>query len=175
MKNSALLVIDVQVGLFETPGYDLFNEKELIETIQSLIADARSKGLPVVYIQHNGGAGSPLEKGSQGWGIHPDISPIDGEPVVEKDTPDSFSNTKLDEVLKSLNITNLIMVGLQTEYCVDTTCRRAKSQGYNLTLVGDAHSTFDTEVLTAKNIIKHHNLTLAAFATVVSSNELELE
>jgi nicotinamidase-related amidase len=97
------------------------------------------------------------------WAIHPSILPQANEPVIRKKASDSFFETGLAEELKAHGITNLIVAGAMTEYCVDTTCRRAVTLGYDVTLVSDAHLTRDTSVLTATQIIAHHNLLLDGF------------
>ena len=68
---------------------------------------------------------------------------------------------------------HVIISGMQTQYCVDTTTRRAFSEGYKVTLVSDAHSTFDTEVLRAEDIVKHHNVVFGAFADVITLKDLK--
>ena len=70
-------------------------------------------------------------------------------------------------------IDHVIISGMQTQYCVDTTTRRAFSEGYKVTLVSDAHSTFDTEVLRAEDIVKHHNVVFGAFADVITLKDLK--
>jgi nicotinamidase-related amidase len=77
--------------------------------------------------------------------------------IVQKQHPDAFQETTLQDELTRLRISQLILTGMQTDYCVDTTCRRAYSLGYAVTLVQDAHSTFDTPALPAAQIIEHHN------------------
>ncbi len=77
--------------------------------------------------------------------------------MIQKDSPDAFHGTDLQQELESNGIERLVVAGLQTEYCVDTTCRRAYSLGYEIVLVRDAHSTWDTERLLASQIIEHHN------------------
>jgi nicotinamidase-related amidase len=96
-----------------------------------------------------------------------------GDIVIQKNTPDAFYKTNLCEKLESKGIRNLIVAGLQTEYCVDTTCRRAFSLGYNVTLVKDAHSTWDTSILSAEQIIEHHSSVLSGFF-VTLKNEKEI-
>ena len=76
-----------------------------------------------------------------------------GDVVVAKTTPDSFCNTRLKENLDSLGTESLIVVGNQTEFCVDTTCRSARSHGYRVTLLKDGHSTWDNEHLKARQLI----------------------
>jgi nicotinamidase-related amidase len=117
----------------------------------------------VIYIQHDGAKGHPLETHTRGWGIDPSLKPADGEPVIRKRESDSFFRTTLQRELEERGITHIIIAGGMTEYCVDTTCRRAASVGYDVTLAGDAHFTRDNEVLTASKIIAHHNFVLDGF------------
>jgi len=95
--------------------------------------------------------------------------------VVEKRTPDAFHETGLHDALESLNIKRLVIAGLQTEYCIDTTCRRTYTLGYDVTLVRDAHSTWDYPQLTAQEIIDHHNRVLGGwFVDLKSTEEIRL-
>jgi nicotinamidase-related amidase len=145
----------------------------LLATIGDLVAKARAAEVPVIYVQHNGRPGHPLEPGSQGWPIHPAIAPTAGEPVVGKATPDSFHETTLQAELEARGIVKLIVAGIQTELCVDTTCRRAASLGYQTTLVRDAHSTWDSRTLSAAQIIAHHNEALSGwFVTPKLASEI---
>jgi nicotinamidase-related amidase len=83
--------------------------------------------------------------------------------IIQKNSPDSFHNTNLQDVLDVRNITTLVIGGLQTEYSVDTTCRRAYSLGYRIILVQDGHSTWNSANLSAQEIISHHNNKLGSF------------
>ena len=168
----ALLVIDVQNAMFEE---GVFNGGKLHENINNLITKARAANKPIFYVQHNETPGEPLEYGTKGWEIHPDISPRIEDVIIQKTTPDSFFNTSLDEELKKRGNTHLYMTGIQTELCVDTTCRRAFSMGYKVTLVSDTHSTFDSAELTAQQIIHHHNTTLRWFADVQPSSDIRFK
>ncbi|GAB6421750.1 cysteine hydrolase family protein [Bacillus luti] len=170
--KKALIVIDVQAGMY-TAGMPVHNGEKFLETLQALIEECRSNDIPVIYVQHNGPKDHPLEKGTDGWKIHAAIASQDGDSIVEKTTPDSFHKTNLNEVLREKGIEHVIISGMQTQYCVDTTTRRAFSEGYKVTLVSDGHSTFDTEVLRAEDIVKHHNLVFGAFADVVALKDLK--
>jgi len=173
MNDTALLIIDMQVGNFSEPN-PIFKADELLAKVKSLVAKARSAKIPIVYIQNNGRKGDPDEYGTQGWKIHPSIATIEGNLVIQKRTPDAFHETNLHRELESRGIKRLVFAGLQTEYCVDTTCRRAFSLGYEVILVKDAHSTWDSSSLTAQQIIEHHNSVLGGwFATL--KNEIEIE
>ena len=168
-----LLVIDMQKALFTDFG-PLFQEEQVLSAIKTLIASARSAGSPVIYIQHCAGEGESLAPATEGWQIHPEIQPNAGDTVILKRFSDSFKNTSLADELESRGIKTLVITGLQTEYCVDTTCREAFSRDYNVTLVSDGHSTYDTERLTAQDIIAHHNEVLGnGFASLRRSDEID--
>jgi nicotinamidase-related amidase len=173
MVNTALLVIDVQLGNFQ--GKDPVHDGEkLLSKVQRLIDRARNEGVPIFFVQHKGCKGDPDEIGTPGWEIHPTIVPEEGDVVIAKATPDAFHRTALHHELKFKGVEKLVVAGLQTEYCVDTTCRRAYSLGYDIVLVKDAHSTWDSSHLTAAQIIEHHNKVLGGwFATVKNENKIE--
>ncbi|WKA56820.1 cysteine hydrolase family protein [Planococcus shenhongbingii] len=168
MQKTALLIIDAQNEMLAGAN-PVFNKEELLENLQYLIEKARSADIPVVFVQHNDKA---LVAGTYDWQIHRSIRPQEGEPSVQKRTPDSFHETDLEKALKTWAIENLIVAGNQTEYCVDTTCRRAFSLGYTVTLVKDGHGTWDSDSLNAKQIIDHHNEVLSYFADVKNAKEV---
>ena len=160
-SHNALLIIDVQVGLLKLIPAEI--RAGVLSRIETLLSRARASGTPVIYIQHDGPRGHPLETHTKGWKIHPSIKPLDSESVVRKRESDSFFETTLQQELEKRGITRLIIGGGMTEYCVDTTCRRATSLGYDVMLARDAHLTRDNGVLTAANIIAHHNFVLDDF------------
>ena len=172
MKKTALLLIDVQNCMFDPAP--VYNSALLLERLQSLIDRARASNTPVIYVQHNGPAGAPHAPGEPGWAIHPAIAPLPGETIVQKTTPDAFYQTTLQEELAAKDIEQLVIAGIQTDYCVDTTCRRAASEGYAVTLVSDAHSTWGDGGLNAEQIIEHHNRVLGNwFATLATSESVQ--
>jgi nicotinamidase-related amidase len=169
MSDVALIVIDMQLGNFiSNPVY---KATDLLARTKSLIQKARVSKVPVIYVQNNGGKGDPDEYGSEGWKIHPSIAPMEEDILVQKETPDAFHKTNLCETLESRSIRNIVVAGLQTEYCVDTTCRRAFSLGHDVILVKDAHSTWDTPMLKAEQVIKHHNSVLAGFFVTLKNEQ----
>ncbi len=170
MEKTALLIIDSQEGIFGRGEQAAWRAKETLANIRLLLDYAREKGMPVVFVQHND-EGLPL--GSDGWQICREIAPKAKEPVVEKQTMDSFYNTELDAVLKRLGIRTLIICGMQTEYCVDTACRRAYTMGYDAYLVSDGHTSRDDGYLTGEQIVKHHNMNLQSdYLQVKTTKEL---
>jgi nicotinamidase-related amidase len=160
--KAALLIIDVQVGLVELTPTEV--KDSVLSNIAALLAKARSSGMKALFIQHDGPKGHPLEVNTAGWAIHASVLPRKGEPVIRKRASDSFFETRLAEELENGGIEHLIVVGGMTEYCIDTTCRRAITLGCDVTLVADGHLTHDTPVLTASQIIAHHNLVLDGFS-----------
>jgi nicotinamidase-related amidase len=157
--DTALVVIDAQIGVVG----EAYHHDEVLSNINLLLDRARTSGTPVIYVQHNGPKGDELEKGSPKWPIHPAIAPRDGEPVVQKESPDSFHETRLQAELEARGIKSLVITGGQTQYCVDTTVRRAVAQGYDVLLASDAHTTEDSETLPAEKIIAFYNETLNGF------------
>lgn len=171
MNRQALILVDIQQAMLNENN-PVYLGKNLIENARDLINKARLADMDVVYIQHEAGMSKPLEKGTEGWKIHPVIKPEPGDLIIHKKTPDSFYQTELNNELKSRGITEVVITGIQTEICVDTTCRRAFSLGYKVTLVSDTHSTWSSKHLTAEKIINHHNDVLRWFAAVKPSNEI---
>jgi len=173
MRNVALLIIDMQAGNFSEPD-PVHKKNELLAKVKSLIARARSAQIPIVYVQNYGGSGDPDEYGTSVWEFHPSITPAVGDVVVQKQTSECLHETGLHHELKSKRIKKLVIAGLQTEYCIDTTCRRAFSLNYDVILVKDAHSTWDSSCFTAQQIIDYHNHVLGGcFVTLKNEREIE--
>ena len=156
MKKQAILVIDMQRGLV----LGAYRQNELLATVNGLIERGRAAGVPIVFVQHNHATFEPMMRGSRGWEIFDELDRQPDDPVVEKEACDAFYETSLDAVLKNLGARELLITGLQTEYCVDTACRTALSHGYDVVLVEDGHSTGDSD-MPAADIVRHHNAVLA--------------
>jgi nicotinamidase-related amidase len=163
IRTTALLVIDAQVGIIEGPSIGpVYQHATLVGTMKNLIEQARSRSIPVLYVQDVDVA----EEGSHAYAIHPDIAPLSGETVILKQATDSFHGTDLHEQLQALGVNHLIIVGCKTEFCIDSACRKATTLGYDVTLVKDGHSTTDNQVLTAEQIIAHHNTCLHGLGNI---------
>lgn len=163
--TTALLVIDVQQALC-SGQYAAYEIDAVIARINALGAKARAAGMPVIFVQHEEEEG-PLPYGGAGWQLAAGLAVQPDDLRVRKTTPDSFHQTNLHQLLRERGVDALIICGLQTDFCVDTTVRRAFTLGYKVTLVADAHSTLDNGVLTAAQIIAHHNATLGNFGPQV--------
>lgn len=174
MRSTVLIVIDVQTGLFTEPGYPVYQKDSILRNINALIAKARSADVPVFFVQHTESEG-PLQLNTPGWKIHSALDVRDSDVRFIKTSPDSFYKTPLESLLKDRGITDLVLCGLQTEYCVDTTTRSAFSHGYRTFLVSDAHSTYDNDLLKASQIVAHHNGILRSFADLKTTQDIQFK
>jgi nicotinamidase-related amidase len=154
LKNIVLLVVDMQEALVNGKS---FNKETTINNIELLIKECRANNVEVIYVRHDGGAGDELEQGSKGWQIYNKIEPIEGEKIIEKRHCSSFRNTELKAYLDEKNIETIILVGMQTEYCLDTTCKVAFEHGFNLIIPEESNTTFDNESMSGKEIYEYYN------------------
>lgn len=156
--QTAVLVIDVQQGLCKGPNaaYDC---PGTIERINVLTQRARTAGVPVFFVQHESSAGY-LEHGSLEWQLATGLQVQAGDRRIRKTTPDAFLRTELQEALQDLGIKDLVVCGMHTEFCVDTTTRKALALGYPVVLVSDAHTSAGNAAISPQQIIAHHNATL---------------
>lgn len=152
--NTALLVIDVQNRVVE----EAYNRDGVIANINTLVEKARNEGVPVVWVQHSS---SQLPKGSEAWKYVPELVREDSEPLVHKTYGDSFEATDLEAMLAERRVGRLVVTGAQTDACIRSTIHGALVRGYDVTLVGDAHTTEDLSpwgAPTPDKVIQHTNL-----------------
>ena len=156
--KTAVLVIDAQQGLCEGEG-KAFDCEGVITRINRVTRKARDAGAPVIFIQHESKSGY-LEYGTPAWQIATGLEVATSDIRIRKTTPDSFLRTDLEAVLRGHGIKRVAVCGMHTEFCVDTTARRALALGYPVTLIADAHTSAGNEALTPQQVIQHHNATL---------------
>ena len=152
--NAALLVVDVQNGAVA----EAHERDTVVANIASLIEKARREQVPVVWVQHSD---EHLAPGSENWRIVSELTPDEGEPLVEKSYGDSFEDTALETVLAELEVGRLVVVGAQTDACIRSTLHGALVRGYDASLVSDAHTTEDQTAWGApspEQVIAHTNL-----------------
>lgn len=157
----ALLIIDMQNGLYDGPEKP-FERERVLATINLLIQRARLAGAPIFVARHTGPAGSPIAAGSPLWqlwhGLEVDES---RDHLFNKSRPSCFLGTNLEAQLRAAQVNELVIVGMKTQFCIDTTCRVAVELGFSVALPEDGHTCMDTPALKAEAIIEHHNATLA--------------
>ena len=152
--NTALVVIDVQNGVVA----GAHQRDAVVANIGSLVDRARDARVPVVWVQHND---EELEKGSQAWEYVPELTRRESEPLVHKSFGDSFEGTDLEDALAGAGVGRLVVAGAQTDACIRSTIHGAFARGYDVTLVGDAHTTEDQSAWGApppEQVITHTNL-----------------
>ena len=173
MSKKALLIIDVQAGLC-VGKYKAFDVEGLIERINSVSARARTAGLPVVLVQHEE-QDEGFVHGSADWQLGESLVTADSDLRLRKTFGDAFKETRLHEMLQELGVSELIVCGMQSDFCVDATVRGAVALGYPLTLISDGHSTLDSEGLTAAQIIAQRNEALAQHRGVQLRRAAEIQ
>ena len=153
--NTALLVIDVQNGIVA----GAYNRDGVIRNISTLIDKARAENAPVLWVQHSDDG--DLSRGSESWQYVPELVLGESEPVVHKRYADSFEDTDLEKLLAEQRVGRLVVTGAQTDECIRSTIHGAFTRGYDVTLVGDAHTTEDLTEYGAprpEQVIAHTNL-----------------
>lgn len=167
--TDVLILIDVQNAILDGAA-----REDRIETVKAyfnavvgrlsdLKATAASQHVPTILVQNDGPDGHRLAVGSTGWEIVPELAPASNDIVVHKVSCDSFHETDLMEHLTRIGASRLVVGGCMTQFCVDTTVRRAVSSGFDVVLISDGHCTGDFGTLTQSEIIAHHNNTLDGF------------
>jgi nicotinamidase-related amidase len=179
MPDTALVVIDIQNDYFPGGAMELEGAEAAGAKAGEAMAHFRAKKLPVIHVRHlsvRPGATFFLP-GTRGADIHASVKPLGDETVVEKNFPNSFRGTSLEQVLKDSGAKNLVIAGMMTHMCVDASVRQAADLGYKVTLLADACATraqsFGGETVPARQV---HAAFLAAlngfYAKVVKTHEL---
>ena len=156
--NQALLIIDAQTSLIEgtQEQQGVFEKEKLIQNINAVIEKALDTDALIIFIRDLDVANGT----GPGFQIHHDIHVPPSSVVFNKAATNSFYGTPLLSHLKENQIKHLVIMGCTTEHCIDTAVRTATINQLDVTLVGDGHSTLDSQVLSAEQIILHHNTTL---------------
>lgn len=134
--NTALIVIDAQKGVVD----GAYQRDAVISNINTLVDKARAEGVTIVWVQHSS---EEMARGSATWGFVSELSRRESEPLIHKLYGDSFEGTDLAEVLADAGVGRLIVTGAETDACIRSTIHGAFTRGFDVTLVGDAHTTND--------------------------------
>ena len=137
----AMVLIDVQRNMLEAPT-PVPSAVSTREALQDLLLRARQAGALVIHVQNDGPPGEPDEPGTDGWQL---VFPISsGELIVRKDQPDTFAaNPALAKELSAKEITEVVIAGMQSNYCVAESSRGALKEGLQEILAAGAHATYD--------------------------------
>jgi nicotinamidase-related amidase len=152
--TSAVIVIDMQVGVLDGCS----DADGVTRRAASLVERARAAGVPVIWVQDH----DDFIEGTPEWELAAPLGRRQDEPLMRKTRRDAFVGTELAEVLAELGATHLVIAGAQTDYCIRTTTQSAAVRGFDVTLVGDAHTTVDAEhegvPISARQVIAHTNM-----------------
>lgn len=167
-ERPAFLGIDMQLGILAGCAGVRQAEAEaalasMYDRVAALQTAARAAGHPVIHVQHAGDPGHRLDPAGSGYALHPAVGPTPGEPVIVKRYCDSFFETELADVLARRSVRTLVVAGCMTQWCIDTSCRRAVGEGFNVVLAGDGHMNAGSDGLGFEQVIAHHNATLDGF------------
>ena len=149
-----LLVVDMQKELVCD---DLYAFDKFIKNVTKLIDAARKNKVEVIYYKHDGGSGSGLTVGDLGFEIAECVKPRDDEKVYVKTINSCFGNPEFVKYLNDSGEKELMIVGLQTEYCIDATIKSAFERGFKVYVPKSTNSTFDNNYLSAKKAVKYYN------------------
>ncbi|MGL5054446.1 MAG: cysteine hydrolase family protein [Fusobacteriaceae bacterium] len=149
-----LLVVDTQKLLVNSK---LYNRETTVINIKTLIKLAHENNVEIIYVQHDGGKESRLTKGKEGFEIYEEFSPRGHEKIFIKNTGSSFRKTGLLEYLKEKNEKNIVVVGLQTDQCIDATIKCGFEHEFNMIVPSDTNSTIDNEFMTGEQSYKYYN------------------
>src|SRR5579862_3627466 len=134
--SKALVIIDVQKGMW-APGFAPYDDEGVLARISNLITKARAANVPVMYVQHHNvdEPNHPFKPGLPGYPFHDAIAPVAGDDVTVKHKSSAFHGTDFDAKLKARGIDHLVITGMQSEFCVNSTIRGAYERDYKITLV----------------------------------------
>ena len=165
-----LIVIDMQKALMDD---ELYNLNGLLENVAKLIETARENGVEVIYVQHDAGPGTGFSAGDEGFEITDEVAPRPGEKVFVKTINSCFGNKDFAAYLEASKEEDLMIVGLQTNFCIDATVKSAFERGYYVAVPEGAHSTFDNPYMTGETTCAYyfHEVWPGLFADCVSMDD----
>ena len=142
-----LLIVDAQKLI---TNERLYKFNEFVVNVENLIDTARKNNIEVIYVRHDDGVENELTKGKNGFEIYEKFKPCNGEKIFDKKVNSAFKETHLQTYLDSQAIERLIIIGMATNYCIDTTVKVAFEFGYNLAVIKNGTTTFaEREINTA--------------------------
>ncbi len=149
-----LLVVDAQT-LITTPALYAFDR--FTDTVSQLICTARQSGVEVLYIRHDDGADAPLTNGKPGYEVYVPFAPLPGEKVYDKTVNSPFRDTGLLEYLRSCGEKQLMVCGLQTDFCIDATVKCGFEHGFDMLVPAYGNTTLDNTYMTAQQSYRYYN------------------
>ncbi|KOF57765.1 MULTISPECIES: cysteine hydrolase family protein [Clostridium] len=149
-----LLVVDTQKLIVNQKLYEF---DKFVSNVKKIIHEARENNIEVIYIRHNDGAGTELTKGTDGFEIYEKFQPMENEKIFDKNVNSAFKGTGLLEYLKDKGEKDIIIIGLQTDYCMDATIKCGFEHGFNVIVPAYANTTVDNKFMSSEQSYKYYN------------------
>ena len=149
-----LLVVDMQKGIVDEELYDYEN---FMNRTVTLIDAARKNNVEVIFVQHDAGEDSGLSVGDEDFEIIDEIRPKEGEKVFIKKINSCFGNNDFREYMEKQEDKRLMIIGLQTNYCIDATVRSAFERGFEVIIPEGTNTTFDNDYMTGETTVRYYN------------------
>ncbi len=193
--TTALVVIDVQESFRQRPLWSTASNPQIVDDVNRLVEAARRRGEEVIWVLHSEpGSGTTFDPVSGHVRVMDGLSPLPGEPILTKTAHNAFTTTNLQQRLVTAGVDHLVVCGIRTEQCVETTARLASDLGYTVTFVTEATVTFpaphwdapenltveqllaDPRTLGVEEILRRTEYALAGrFATIATVDEVASE
>lgn len=142
-QDAVLILVDVQQA-FDHPSWGQRNNLEAEQRIGDLLAAWRASQRPLIHVHHRSRRPDSLfHPDAPGFRVKPEAAPQPGETVIYKNVNSSFIGTDLEQRLRALGATTVVICGITTDHCVSTTTRMAGNLGFTALIVSDATATFD--------------------------------
>jgi len=151
--KTALLVIDVQQALVDDQPA---NKDAFLVNLKLLIDAAHEGGTEVIYVRHDGGEGDVLAYGEPGWQLEKSLAPRANERIFDKRFGSAFLKTGLIDYLLGRGIECLVICGMQTEYCIDTSVKAAFEHGFEVIVPSGATTTYANPFLSGEKLIYYY-------------------
>jgi nicotinamidase-related amidase len=173
----ALILVDIQKDYFKGGKFELANAESAAENTRKVLDYFRGNSYPVIHVQHTSVRENAafFVKGTSGVEIYDEVAPIDGEYVVQKNYPNSFFKTNLSSILEKENTKDIVVCGMMSHMCIDSTVRASFELGYNCALLEDCCATrdlkFGDNIISWKDVHGSFMTALASFAKVTNSEK----
>ncbi|GAA1022532.1 hypothetical protein Aple_103700 [Acrocarpospora pleiomorpha] len=174
--NRALIVIDVQESFRAQPSWEQIGNPKIAEPVNRLVRVARANGDLVIWVLHSEpGSGGAFDPANGHVRLMDEVGPpLPGEPTLRKTSHNAFTTTNLQQLLTEAGVRELVVCGIRTEQCVETTTRVGSDLGYQVLFVTDATTTGPVGGFTVEEITARTEAVLRdRFAAIVSVTELE--
>ena len=149
-----LLVVDTQELIMTDALYDFAAFKS---NVSRLISTARAHNVEIVYVRHDDGADQPLSKGKPGYEVDAAFQPMPGERIFDKTVNSPFKASGLLEYLRDKDEKELVVVGLQTDYCIDATVKCGFEHGFQMIVPAGCNTTVDNAFMTGAETCRYDN------------------